>query len=193
MCLLRSYSLFGSHLSHNQSKQTRYIVSHRFHVSMSCGSHMSCLSSTCPPISPVHFLDAAADAPPAPVLPPLLSKAPAATRSFVGVEHDGDRNFNRSPPPLPAAGGRAPGAGVDAHQAKFIARKMRCLTGFANLKVENVVDVSLIASFVCQFLDLAFYRRCFSSLWPLLVICILYKLFYYCCWIMHVGIGLPLP
>lgn len=101
MCLLRSYSLFGSHLSHNQSKQTRYIVSHRFHVSMSCGSHMSCLSSTCPPISPVHFLDAAADAPPAPVLPPLLSKAPAATRSFVGVEHDGDRNFNRSPPPSP--------------------------------------------------------------------------------------------
>jgi F-type H+-transporting ATPase subunit delta len=37
---------------------------------------------------------------------------------------------------------------LDARQTELIARKMRRLTGFVNLKVENVVDTSLIAGFV---------------------------------------------
>ncbi|XP_062212343.1 ATP synthase delta chain, chloroplastic-like [Phragmites australis] len=37
---------------------------------------------------------------------------------------------------------------LDARQTELIARKMRRLTGFVNLKVENVVDPSLIAGFV---------------------------------------------
>ncbi|KAF8675447.1 hypothetical protein HU200_047818 [Digitaria exilis] len=37
---------------------------------------------------------------------------------------------------------------LDARQTELIARKMRRLTGFVNLTVENVVDTSLIAGFV---------------------------------------------
>jgi len=37
---------------------------------------------------------------------------------------------------------------LDARQTELIARKMRRLTGFVNLTVENVVDPSLIAGFV---------------------------------------------
>ncbi|TVU45195.1 hypothetical protein EJB05_04671, partial [Eragrostis curvula] len=37
---------------------------------------------------------------------------------------------------------------LDARQTELIARKMRRITGFVNLKVENVVDPSLIAGFV---------------------------------------------
>nr|CBB36500.1 Sorghum bicolor protein similar to H+-transporting ATP synthase-like protein T50849 [Saccharum hybrid cultivar R570] len=37
---------------------------------------------------------------------------------------------------------------LDARQTELIALKMRRLTGFVNLKVENVVDTSLIAGFV---------------------------------------------
>ena len=37
---------------------------------------------------------------------------------------------------------------LDARQTELIARKMRRITGFVNLTVENVVDPSLIAGFV---------------------------------------------
>ncbi|KAL6843529.1 hypothetical protein ACP4OV_026591 [Aristida adscensionis] len=37
---------------------------------------------------------------------------------------------------------------LDAGQTELIARKMRRITGFANLKIENVIDPSLIAGFV---------------------------------------------
>lgn len=37
---------------------------------------------------------------------------------------------------------------LDARQTELIARKMRRITGFVNLNVENVVDPSLIAGFV---------------------------------------------
>ncbi|GJM96535.1 hypothetical protein PR202_ga13378 [Eleusine coracana subsp. coracana] len=37
---------------------------------------------------------------------------------------------------------------LDARQTELIARKMRRITGFANIKLENVVDTSLIAGFV---------------------------------------------
>uniref|UniRef100_A0A0E0KIR5 Uncharacterized protein n=1 Tax=Oryza punctata TaxID=4537 RepID=A0A0E0KIR5_ORYPU len=37
---------------------------------------------------------------------------------------------------------------LDARQTELIARKMRRITGFANLTIENVVDPSLIAGFV---------------------------------------------
>ncbi|CAN6297867.1 unnamed protein product [Urochloa humidicola] len=43
---------------------------------------------------------------------------------------------------------------LDARQTELIARKMRRLTGFVNLIVENVVDPSLIAGFViCYGID----------------------------------------
>lgn len=43
---------------------------------------------------------------------------------------------------------------LDARQTELIARKMRRITGFVNLAVENVVDPSLIAGFViCYGLD----------------------------------------
>ncbi|WVZ60466.1 hypothetical protein U9M48_010483 [Paspalum notatum var. saurae] len=43
---------------------------------------------------------------------------------------------------------------LDARQTELIARKMRRLTGFVNLTVENVVDPSLIAGFViCYGID----------------------------------------
>ncbi|KAL5210365.1 hypothetical protein ABZP36_005988 [Zizania latifolia] len=37
---------------------------------------------------------------------------------------------------------------LDARQTELIARKMRRITGFVNLTIENVVDLSLIAGFV---------------------------------------------
>lgn len=37
---------------------------------------------------------------------------------------------------------------LDARQTELIARKMRRITGFVNLAIENVVDPSLIAGFV---------------------------------------------
>jgi F0F1-type ATP synthase delta subunit len=37
---------------------------------------------------------------------------------------------------------------LDARQTELIARKMRRITGFASLTIENVVDPSLIAGFV---------------------------------------------
>lgn len=37
---------------------------------------------------------------------------------------------------------------LDARQTELIARKMRRITGFTNLKIENVVDPTLIAGFV---------------------------------------------
>lgn len=37
---------------------------------------------------------------------------------------------------------------LDARQTELIARKMRRITGFTNIKLENVVDPSLIAGFV---------------------------------------------
>jgi hypothetical protein len=40
---------------------------------------------------------------------------------------------------------------LDARQTELIARKMRLLTGFVNLTVENVVDPSLIAGFVISY------------------------------------------
>ncbi|ONM08920.1 ATP synthase [Zea mays] len=40
---------------------------------------------------------------------------------------------------------------LDARQTELIARKMRRLTGFVNLKVDNVVDASLLAGFVVRY------------------------------------------
>jgi hypothetical protein len=40
---------------------------------------------------------------------------------------------------------------LDARQTELIARKMRRITGFVNLKIENVVDPSLIAGFVVRY------------------------------------------
>ncbi|EEE59886.1 hypothetical protein OsJ_12487 [Oryza sativa Japonica Group] len=89
--------------------------------------------------------------------------------SYVGVEHDEpadaaaaaalapfqpltldflrsllDRNGCRGGRPGRRRGRRA----LDARQTELIARKMRRITGFASLTIENVVDPSLIAGFV---------------------------------------------
>ncbi|GJN23398.1 hypothetical protein PR202_gb11045 [Eleusine coracana subsp. coracana] len=55
-----------------------------------------------------------------------------------------------SPPPLVPALRVVVTSAVelDARQTELIARKMRRITGFANIKLENVVDPSLIAGFV---------------------------------------------
>ncbi|AQK63120.1 ATP synthase F1, delta subunit family protein [Zea mays] len=80
--------------------------------------------------------------------------------SYVGVEHiDGTTASVPVPVPVPVAAPPPPqmvalrvlvtsAVELDARQAERIARKMRRLTGFVDLKVETAVDASLIAGFV---------------------------------------------
>lgn len=81
----------------------------------------------------------------------LRSLLDRESMTSIAVEEDGGGGEGgvASSPPMHALRVVVSSAvALDARQTELIARKMRRITGFVNLAIENVVDPSLIAGFV---------------------------------------------
>ncbi|KAM0863057.1 hypothetical protein ACQ4PT_044844 [Festuca glaucescens] len=85
----------------------------------------------------------------------LRSLLDKGSMTSIAAEDGGEGAEAPPPPPLHALRVVVSSAvALDARQTELIARKMRRITGFVHLAVENVVDPSLIAGFViCYGLD----------------------------------------
>lgn len=84
----------------------------------------------------------------------LRSLLDKGSMTAIATDEDGGKGASEAPPPPPLCALRvvvSSAVALDARQTELIARKMRRITGFVHLLVENVVDPSLIAGFVISY------------------------------------------
>lgn len=84
----------------------------------------------------------------------LRSLLDKGSMTAIATDEDGGKGAAEAAPPPPLCALRvvvSSAVALDARQTELIARKMRRITGFVHLLVENVVDPSLIAGFVISY------------------------------------------